>query len=158
MTGDYSDTFEPVPPEVLACNFWVLAASADSPYASHAWFQPDGQTLPAVSALRQWVAESHRETFPVSPAVHPVVHYLLLPSYEWGIADWHLEVIRPFVKKYRPTVGFSLAEASLASRITVVGGPQVFPDTVLGEMRAKGCRVDRVDGDGTQIATTLANL
>lgn len=91
-----------------------------------------------------------------APTLHPIQHYLLLPIYEWGVADWHLEVIRPFVKKHRPTVGFSLKEAALATQVTVVGSPQIFPDTVLEQLRGRGCIVDRISGDGTTIATLLA--
>lgn len=86
----------------------------------------------------------------------PIQHYLLLPTYEWGISDWHLEVIRPFVKKYQPTIGFSLKEAVLASRVTVVGSSQTFPEDILDRLRAAGCAVERISGDGTTIATELA--
>ena len=43
-----------------------------------------------------------------------IQHYVLLPAYDWGIADFYLDAVRPFVKKYRATVGFSLQEAALA--------------------------------------------
>jgi hypothetical protein len=52
---------EPVPPEVLSCNYWLLAASPQKPYAFQAWYQPDGKTLPVVGALRQWIASSRSE-------------------------------------------------------------------------------------------------
>lgn len=172
---------EPVPPEVLASNFWLLAAAKESPTAAHAWFQPDGNTLPVVGALRQWVAryEGDRSPLPeqvagitephvISPASapasyphkngHSIQHYLLLPTYEWGIADWHLDVIRPFVKKYRPTIGFSLKEAAQAARVTVIGGAQSFPETVLDELRSANCTVEQISGDGTSIASQLATL
>ena len=31
---------------------------------------------------------------------------------DFGVSDWYLEVIRPFVKKHHPTVGFSPTEAA----------------------------------------------
>ena len=86
---------------------------------------------------------------------HPIPHYLLIPSYLWGVADWHLDVIRPFVKKLRPTIGFSLSEAVLAAHVTVVGGQEDFPERVIDDLRAAGCTVERIDGDGTSIATKL---
>lgn len=86
----------------------------------------------------------------------PIQHYLLLPSYDWGISDWHLEVIRPFVKKYQPTIGFSLKEAVLASKVTIIGNHQTFPDEIIERLRASGCEVERISGDGTTIATELA--
>lgn len=42
-----------LPSEILACNFWLLAAEPTSPYAAEAWFQPDGTTLPIVKELAQ---------------------------------------------------------------------------------------------------------
>jgi hypothetical protein len=86
----------------------------------------------------------------------PIEHYLLLPLYEWGVAEWHLDAIKPFVKKYHPTVGFSLKEAVLASKVTVVGNEQSFPEEILERLRASGCEVERISGDGTSIASQLA--
>ncbi len=88
--------------------------------------------------------------------VRPIDHYLLLPLYEWGVADWHLDVIRPFIKKHRVTVGFSVREAALAKKVTVVGNAQSFPEELLEKLRATGCDVERIQGDGTSIASQLA--
>jgi hypothetical protein len=87
---------------------------------------------------------------------HPIKHYLLLPTYEWGIADWHLDVIRPFIRKYHPTVGFSLYEAALAKMVTVVGNDNNFPENELDHLRSTGCSVERISGDGISIATQLS--
>lgn len=189
---------EPVPAEVLACNFWLLAAGPESPGNRQAWFQPDGSVLPIVNALTHWnsrlpaAARAGLDRLPAkhSPAAsaaqpgaasfaaapppgdppagkppagkppagkpHPLAHYLLLPTYEWGIADWHLEAIRPFIKRHRPVVGFSLEEAALAEQVTVIGGLQSFSDEALEKLAHAGCRVERIAGDGTSIATQLA--
>jgi len=88
--------------------------------------------------------------------VRPIDHYLLLPVYEWGVADWHLDVIRPFIKKHRATVGFSIKEAALAKKVTVVGNVQSFPEELLDKLRSAGCEVERIQGDGTSIASQLA--
>jgi hypothetical protein len=165
---------EQIPQEVLACNFWLLVASAGSRYASQAWFQPDGTPLPVVGALRQWLinrrlpslsTEGQEVTLTTEakarsgPALsRPIPHYLLLPLYAWGAADWQLEALHPFIQKYHPTVGFSLVEAALAERVTVIGGAQSFPDNALERLRATGCRVERIQGDGTSIATQLSAL
>jgi hypothetical protein len=86
---------------------------------------------------------------------HPIAHYLLLPTYEWGIADWHLDVSRPFIRKYRPTVGFSCEEAALARKVTVIGGEKSFSNESIALLRESGCVVDQIVGDGTSIATQL---
>jgi hypothetical protein len=221
---------EPVPTEVVCCNFWLIAAAPDDPASSQAWFQPEGRMLPSVGALRQWfarrdsqrselrpVSSSQEKSLPVnavslgsavsskgslstnpslkpdvssvsnsspetsvSPATtvspfpvsagpslktsqqtiadHPIAHYLLLPTYEWGIADWHLDVIRPYVKKYRPTIGFSLSEAAQAQVVTVIGGETTFPESSINQLKAAGCVIEQIRGDGTRIATQLETL
>lgn len=154
---------EVVPPEVLACNFWLLAASEDNPASCDAWFQPDGSKLPVVETLHQWMT-SHQaadrptaqKSFPpilATHTAHAIAHYLLLPLYEWGVPDWYLDAVRPFIKTYHPTIGFSMSEAALAARVTVVGGVQAFPEETLEKLREAGCRVERIIGDGTVVAT-----
>jgi hypothetical protein len=124
--------------------------------------QPPSNNLSTSAALEKWVFNKNLphpvQAGPGSPAGqdHPIAHYLLLPIYEWGIADWHLEAIRPFIKRHRPTVGFSLEEASHAVRVTVIGSQQIFPDEALETLSRSGCQVDRIAGDGTSIATQLA--
>jgi len=183
--GATAEPLQPVPEEVIAANFWLLTASQNSPFYRQAWYQEDGRQLPVVQQMKEWnrlrQAASTPTTAPEEPApseppvevspktapvqsqpavqpsaFRPIRHYLLLPAYEWGISDWHLEVIRPFVKKYRPTVGFSLAEAVLSNRVTVVGNQQTFSDETLDRLQKAGCLVDRISGDGTSIATQLS--
>jgi len=151
---------EPIPVEVLAANFWVLSTHSDSPFLSCAWFQPDGRRLPVVEDMRRW-AESRVSRPKSGPRKNagdgrPIHHYLLLPMYEWGVADWHLDIIRPYIKKYQPTVGFSITEAEFAGRVTVIGGPEQFSDDALNHLRSIGCLVERINGDGISIATLLA--
>lgn len=161
-----SGELSPISSKVIACNFWLLASGEESVADEYAWYQSDGDTLPIVTALRQWY--DSQPGFSVStpktafPKPHPLIgqsisHYLLLPSYEWGIAEWHLDVIRPFVVKHRPTIGFSLEEASHAERVTVIGGQGSFPEDELERLRSTGCDVERISGDGTSIATQLAS-
>jgi hypothetical protein len=158
------EPFDPLPPQILSGNFWLLAAGPKSLHASRAWFQPNGAEAPTVAPLRRWIAailgpsaRSDHKSFRRPNRTHPISHYLLLPAYDWGISDWHLNAVKPFVKKYRPTLGFSLAEAILAGRVTVVGNPEDFPDEALDELRVAGCLVERISGDGMSIATQLAD-
>lgn len=164
--------FPSIPSSLLACNFWLLAADGDSPQAHQAWFQAEGEPLQVVAAVRQWLQSVQPDDSPIvdeheppgaqphslPSTSHPLEHYLLLPKYEWGISDWHLDAARPFILKHRPTVGFSPQEAILAERVTIVGGDQTFPETLVAELRQAGCSVERVCGDGTEIASQLENL
>ncbi|HLE51051.1 MAG TPA: hypothetical protein VI755_03280 [Anaerolineales bacterium] len=159
-----AELLDPLPPQVLGGNYWLLAADSRSPYLSEAWFQPNGDHLPVLRAMRQLEIGlarartiSGQKPSSATQFPHPLSHYLLLPSYDWGVADWHINAARPFIKKYLPTVGFSLAEAALAARITVVGSPYDFPESVLDGLRAAGCCVERIGRDGMSIATQLAD-
>lgn len=87
---------------------------------------------------------------------HPIHHYLLLPSFEWGVSEWHLDAIKPFVRKYRPTIGFSLTEATLAETVTVIATENEIHESTLDQLRQSGCRVERIEACGTSLATLLA--
>ncbi|HWQ46720.1 MAG TPA: hypothetical protein VN376_07625, partial [Longilinea sp.] len=162
--GNDQTTVEPLNPSVQAVYFWLLACAETDPQKASAWFSDTEGALPIVTAFKE---RQNNSSIPV-PAEEPVYqdhcpstsfllhHYLLLPSYEWGVADWHLDVVRGFIKKNQPTVGFSLAEASLASRVTVIGGSDLFPEDDLENLRLNGSFVERIEGDGTSIATQLA--
>lgn len=160
------DEVKAIPDYVVSCNFYRLAASSGSADEEFAWFfSKDQPRLTAASLMK----ETEKKNIPVEESVtaepvvetptdpaHPIRHYLLLPSYEWGISDWHLDAIKPFVKKYQPTVGFSVAEAALAARVTIVGGEQSFPRSLEEQLTGSGSTVERISGDGTTIATSLA--
>ena len=158
---------EPVTNNVLACNFWLLTAASDSLEASQAWFRPDGTTLPIVDLLRHWIgsqnpqkakAETLNELFQVASSVKPIKHYLLLPSYAWGISGWHFELIRPFVQKYLPTIGFSVVEATQARKVTILGDLSSFPANTLDILLNAGCIVEQVEGDGIELASKLSEI
>jgi hypothetical protein len=189
--GEEARSYEPLPKQVLACNFWLLAAEQNSAEAEQAWFQVGGKTLPVVDAMRRWMGERQtlhsplvvEESWPTSPGTtplnspfpigkgeggpgkpeadtvpsvlitRPISHYVLLPLYAWGAAEWSLDLIQPLLQQARPTVGFSLDEARLATRVTVVGGVQAFPEQSLAELRREGCTVERILEDGTVVAT-----
>lgn len=147
--------------QVLCANFWLLSASHESPHAPNAWYHAQGGNLPVVNALKQWsalrgkpeeITGKGRQFGEISPGAHPIEHYLLLPLYAWGVADWDLEAIKPFLQQHHPTVGFSVYEARLARRVTIFGdGANLSPDS-LTILRLAGCQVERLGQDGTLLA------
>lgn len=177
--ADTEVKLEPLSEEVISANFWLLSAGEQSAYRFQAWVQGE-RILPVVQEWRRWLTGPHKtqKAIPVMeeipnhkdliceedaapvltepPVDHPIAHYLLLPAYDWGVSDWHLDVIRPFIKRHTPTVGFSLEEATLAKQVTVIGNETVFSDASLELLREKGSKVERISGDGMNIATTLA--
>jgi hypothetical protein len=160
---------------LIAGNYWLLSATANDENSALAWVKEDGSTLPAYEVLASGSAanpvQNTAHTLPdtahavqeatngskvAENSAHPIQHYLLLPKYEWGVSDWHLEASKPFILKHQPTVGFSINEARLAVKVTVVGGEQSFSEDALTQLRNAGCQVERISGDGTSIATQLA--
>ncbi len=149
--------------QVLCANFWLLAAAPDSQEAASAWYRSDGSLLPVVNAFKQIHQKENTKRDPKAiepggsdramPANgHPIDHYLLLPLYIWGVADWDLEAIRPFVHQYHPAIGFSVYEARLASRVTILGEAASISNDTLTILRAAGCQIDRWSQDGTLLA------
>lgn len=152
------NTLTAIPEPVIACNFWLLSADPASAHFPYAWFEDKDHRRPVVDAVRAWkrACQAGQGRAAEYAPGRSIRHYLLLPGYEWGISDWYLEVIRPFVKKYRPTVGFSLEEAEKASHVTVVGNAQNYPENLLDRLQKAGCYIEQIGGDGTNIATELS--
>ncbi|MGD0002599.1 MAG: hypothetical protein ABSE06_00035 [Anaerolineaceae bacterium] len=170
MSGEYvcnpedpKSLLDPVPPSVLASNFWLLVDDPLSGYYDQAWYQPEDKNLPIVDKMKEWVIRpqpaEHQaiplDNKPEDENQHPIHHYLLLPTFDGSVTDWHLNLIHPYVKKYLPTVGFSLGEASMAERVTVIGNEQIFTEEDLNHLRQTGSMVERIEGIGTSIATQL---
>ena len=174
ITRDDITQTQPLPANILACSFWILSSSESDPWHPQVWFEENGSPTFLGKAMQNKVLASVTKTkrrpilaatqaMPISRSTavlpncnHPLKEYLLLPSYDWGIADFHLDAIRPYVKKYQPTIGFSLEEAKLACKVLLIGGEQTFPVSCVNELHAAGCSVERISGDGTEIATILA--
>jgi len=156
LEGEFIEGYEAIPPEVIGGAFGNLASfDGDS---IPGWFLHNGEPNPQAEAIRK-LAEKLSESSHSSQTETPCFrHYLLLPSYEWGISDYHLDIIRPIIKKYQPTVGFSLDEALYAKRVTVIGGEEAFSESSLNKLRAAGALVKRIDQNGTNIASGLTTL
>ena len=169
--SDHEEIIHPIPPHVIAGCFSQIFANAGNAAAEYTWFSVDGKASPIVTRLKEWkerrknkhkasISEkpepSHQESS-ASKTKKPIKHYLLLPRYKWGVEEWYLEVTRPFIKKYRPTVGFSMREAFLAEKVTIIGGKQAFPERLVVELERSGAKVVQISGNGTEIATKLAS-
>ncbi len=147
-----------VPDSVLAANFWVLSDPPDGKYQAYAWYR-NGAPSSITEVVKKWFSQpkqpqSLRHSQPKSPhSSHPIRHYLLLAQYEGGMADWQINMIRPLIQKYLPTIGFSLEEAALAAQVTVVGDEKTFPEDILDQLRFHGCLVERIRSTGINVAS-----
>jgi hypothetical protein len=146
---------EPLPEQILGGAFWVLTGGENCCAAEHHWYGQGGDPNPIVG---EFLRKDDRSAEAKTPRNSSISHYLLLPSFEWGVADWHLNITRSFIKRHRPTVGFSLDEAFQAQQVTVVGGVEHFSEKDLARLRNQGCLVRRIEGDGTKIASELAAI
>ncbi len=149
-------------PSLLNINFWLLAAADNSPFAGEAWYAPTRPPLPAVETLKQRTqtqtkAASIKDGAPAEAGTgKPIRHYLLLPTFEWGISEWHWQAALNYVRTFRPTCGFSAEEAARAERVTIVGNEQGVGRDVENMLRLAGCTVERVAGaDGQATAALL---
>jgi hypothetical protein len=76
----------------------------------------------------------------------PIDHYLLLPLFEWGTTRWHISIVEDYIEAFLPTVGFSVDEACLARRVTIVGNEQGVSARAAQALVAAGCQVERIAG------------
>lgn len=154
LAGQENEDREPLADKVIGGAFWLLAAKEGTSQEVHSWYQEDGTPKPAAERI----LAGQPETAPKFTDEFRISHYLLLPTFDWGVADWHLEVTRAFIKKHRPTVGFSVEEARRSEEVTVLGGEDSFSPAVINELRGCGCLVRRIEGDGTNVASQLAAI
>jgi hypothetical protein len=71
---------------------------------------------------------------------------LLLPVFEWGVSRWHLSVVQEYVEAFLPTCGFSVEDARLARRVTIVGNEQGVSAESSRQLETAGCQVERIAG------------
>lgn len=86
-----------------------------------------------------------------------ISHYLLLPAYGSGVSDAVLNKIRPLIKHFHPTIGFSIEEAMLAQKVSVYPDPVVFSEDILSQLRSSGTIVEILPDSGIDIATLIRN-
>ncbi len=78
----------------------------------------------------------------VADWVFLIDHYLLLPSYAWGVPENTLERLRPIIHESHPTIGFSVAEAANARKVTVWNENEAFSEEEILFLLQSGCIVD----------------
>lgn len=92
------------------------------------------------------------------PMAKWIKEYLFLPKYSWGVAEWHLDIVKPYIQNHGCTMGFSLEEASHAERVLLIGAEEMVDEYAIQHLRDSGCEVILINGDGTEIAHQLVEL
>jgi hypothetical protein len=122
----------------LNFNFYLLAANEGSPEAESAWFSPSGQPRSIVRAMRDFL---HRAPKAPGPSLSKTFdHYVLMAGPD--IFQW--AAVGELAMAERAAVGFSPAEAQLASKVTLIGDEQTISKSVEETLRTSGCVVERV--------------
>lgn len=138
-------TLEPLPEGIFGAALSLPDNPEDAPFAA------------LFKALKEIRSQAVAKGAPFAiNGIHPIRHYLLLPAFEWGVSEWHIDAIKPYVRKYRPTIGFSLEEAALAESVMVIASESEIAETSLNQLRVSGCKVERIEARGTSLATILA--
>jgi N-acetyl-anhydromuramyl-L-alanine amidase AmpD len=101
--------------------------------------------------LRQEVARV-QEAAEAGPAATPgskrFYHYLLFSSPDGADAEQDWINARNYVGRFQPAAGFSPDDASCAEYVTVVGGTPEASSQLEEMLRAAGCKVERIAGQG----------
>lgn len=156
-------SIEPVPPTVLACNFWVLASEHEQKETDSAWFLDRNIQNPYVSEM----IESFRQEQKAIPTKNSkqgksrrsdpkqclLNHYVLLPNYEHEISEWDFQQITPLLIKSKATIGYSVDEAILAHKVSLLDGENKYSDATLHNLKKFGCVIEYIGNNGTTIAT-----
>jgi len=130
-----------VPESLLALNFYLLCADADAPEYPAGLYADPSTPRAAARALFAFVAQP--ASSPTLAAAKTIGHYLLLPTNgTLGREAWNS--LAEYVLVWRPVIGFSVTEASLATEVTLVGDTRALPVSLENELRAAGCTVRRV--------------
>ncbi|MHB1120677.1 MAG: hypothetical protein ACYC11_11510 [Bellilinea sp.] len=151
-----------LPSEVEGCNFWLLSAGRGTPYRDQAWFHSGNPHLPHAQLIAANLTPPVADAF-TNPTIsnekvfkriqHPISHYILMANGQHGGWEQQLARMLPYINKNHSTVGFSIEEAALASRITIVGkSPFITKDTIARLLRS-GSHVEQIDEDGTVLAS-----
>lgn len=156
-------SIEPVSPTVVACNFWILAADHDQKESDVAWFKDRNIQNPFISEMIETFRQGQK-SFPLKnqkesksrrsdPKQCLIKHYVLLPNYEHEISDWEYKQIAPLLIKSKATIGYSIEEATLAHKVTLLDGKNLYADQALHDLRKFGCVIEYLGENGTTIAT-----
>lgn len=153
---------DPIPEEVLCFNFNSLSSPSENDPNVQAWFQADGTPLAIADLFQQWrsktPAQSVKKSVPVTgSSLTTLAHYVLIPECHENLLAYYLDVLRPYLIKNKPVIGFSVDEALLAQKITVIGDIQQYPAGTLEKILGSGCEVEQLFRDGTQIASSITN-
>ncbi|MBN1582838.1 MAG: N-acetylmuramoyl-L-alanine amidase [Anaerolineae bacterium] len=91
--------------------------------------------------------------------IKPVYHYVLFwqrPNV-WAERDWY--AAKQYISRFRPTLGFSVQDASQAKYVTIIGDTNGVDQKAEQSLLDAGCQVERIASkDSTQIRKILDKM
>jgi len=121
-----SQILAPIAREVLCCNFFVLSVDSDERYRPYGWFNSDGSPTRLTSSLHPSLATGDRGSkYPVnkekiSNAPYTYRRYVYFSHSLMNEIPSLLEVLDPYIRKFKPRIGFSLMDAEKAAHILII--------------------------------------
>ena len=156
-------SIDPIPPTVLACNFWLLASEKGQPETEHAWFVGTSHQNPHIKEMIETLKQEQKQVQNAfekqnksrrsDPKQCLIKHYVLLPDQEYGISDWDFDQIKPLINKFKVTIGFSIDEAILSKKVTLLSDQNYYSNETRRILKKFGCEIEQLQKDGTSIAT-----
>ncbi len=134
-----------VPDSVIAFNCLpAVRRPRGCPSTSSALYADPSSPRAAARTLFAATRRSRHRGFGAGKTARTIGHYLLLPTNgTLGRDEWN--ALAEYVLVWRPVIGFSISEASLASEVTLVGdSPCAARSASKNDLRAAGCVVRRV--------------
>jgi len=118
----------PIPHEVIGCNFFILSAQKENKYFPYRWFTSEGIPLAPARALGstdntptvQAEEQPARINNPIEEFHFKYRRYILLSNSLKQDMPSILEKLDPYIRNFKPHVGFSKVEAANAAYILII--------------------------------------
>lgn len=143
--------------DVLGSCFWLLSTAASSRFSPAAIFQEDGSPNPAGKLLLNLgaVGSDHTqfgEFDDLKLSAFPIQQYVLLPKKAEPLPLQQIHSL-PISKEIK--YGTSVADATLAKKVIVLGGRDVYPSAQLSHLEKAGCEIIACQNPGIELAQIL---
>ena len=137
---DGSRLLSPISPDVIGCCFYLLSSERSADLAFQ-WFSANGIRLPPAQAI--FMAEQSGQD--KQPKVEPIEsllgenfrhnRYILIAEEMQPETPALLELLHPYIEKFRPMIGFSVTEANRSAMILAIApsfGPEPTEFELIG--------------------------
>jgi len=142
--GSSGKLIKAIPPEVLACNFYLLSAD-DATHKGYAWFASSGTPLKSAQFILEKYSPKKDKTG--NPAEIQKAHkspqfqngrYILIAESMQPRMPEILQKLHPYITRHKPLIGFSSGEAEKSAYILAIGSKTDFPNEDIQALQKNG--------------------